>query len=131
MAHRLETHPIHLGLAASAVPQPAFAGDDWYGDYDLRHGADGAGGRLVSQHRFTQSWDSWEMHPAGDEVVLLLSGEAVMHQELADGSITHVRLVAGEYAVNPPGAWHTMDLVSDEASALFITVGLGTEHRPR
>lgn len=131
MAHRLDTHPIHIGLGAKAVPQPPFTGMEWYGDYIARYGADEVEGRLVSQHRFTESWDSWEMHPAGDEVVLLLSGEAVIHQELADGVRAEVRLSAGEYAVNPPGAWHTMDLISPEAVALFITAGLGTEHRPR
>jgi mannose-6-phosphate isomerase-like protein (cupin superfamily) len=131
MAHRLDRHPIHIGLGAQAVPQPPFTGIDWYGDYMARHGADGAEGRLVSQHTFSESWDSWEMHPAGDEVVLMLSGEGVLHPELADGLTAEVRLVAGEYAVNPPGAWHTMDLISAEATALFITAGLGTEHRPR
>lgn len=131
MAHRLDTHPIHIGLGARAVPQPPFTGMAWYGDYMDRHGADGVEGRLVSQHSFTESWDSWEMHPAGDEVVLMLSGEGVLHQELADGTKAEVRLVAGEYAVNPPGVWHTMDLISGEATALFITAGFGTEHRPR
>ena len=131
MSHRLDTHPIHIGLGAKAVPQPPFTGMEWYGGYIARHAADGAEGRLVSQHSFTESWDSWEMHPAGDEVVLLLSGEAVLLQEFANGSAAHVRLVAGEYAVNPPGAWHTMDLLSREATALFITAGIGTEHRPR
>ncbi|MFM9935122.1 MAG: cupin domain-containing protein [Novosphingobium sp.] len=131
VAHRLDTQPIHLGLGAKAVPQPPFTGMAWYGDYVARHAADGAEGRLVSQHRFTESWDSWEMHPAGDEVVLLLSGQAVLLLEFADGSTAKVPIAAGEYAVNPPGAWHTLDLVSAEATALFITAGLGTEHRPR
>lgn len=131
MAHRLDTHPIHLGLGATAVPQPAFTGMAWYGDYVTRHAADGAEGRLVSAYDFTESWDSWEMHPAGDEVVFLMRGEVVLHQEFADGTPAEVRLVAGEYGVNPPGAWHTMDLVSAEASVLFITAGLGTQHRSR
>ena len=36
----------------------------------------------------------------------------------------------GEYAINDPGVWHTAD-VESEATALFITSGEGTEHRPR
>lgn len=130
-AHRLDEHPIHLGLGASAVPQPRFTGMAWYGDYVARHAGDGAEGRLVSQHSFTESWDSWEMHPAGDEVVFLISGEVLLHQEFPDGVAAQVQLAAGEYAVNAPGVWHTMDLVSEKATALFITAGLGTEHRPR
>jgi hypothetical protein len=31
---------------------------------------------------------------------------------------------------NPPGWWHTAD-VTGSATALFITAGLGTEHRAR
>jgi quercetin dioxygenase-like cupin family protein len=130
-AYSLETHPIHLGLGATAVPQPAFTGMAWYGDYASRHAADAAEGRLVSVYDFTESWDSREMHPAGDEVVFLIRGEVMLHQEHPDGITATVRLVAGEYAINPPGVWHTMDLVSDKATALFITAGLGTEHRPR
>jgi hypothetical protein len=36
----------------------------------------------------------------------------------------------GEAIVNPRNVWHTADI--DEAcGTLFITPGLGTEHRPR
>lgn len=122
--------PIHLGLGARAVAEPEFTGMDWYGDYVARHAADGKEGRLVSCHRFAESWDSWEMHPAGDEVVLCLEGAITLHQEHADGSTDTVTLAAGEYAINPPGTWHTAD-VEREAAALFITAGEGTEHRPR
>jgi len=127
---RLDERPIHLGLGAIAVPQPPFTGMDWYAGYGERHGDDGAEGRLVSQYRFTQSWDSWEVHPAGEEVVLCLEGAMTLHQEHADGTTASVTIEAGEYAINPAGTWHTADL-QGEAVALFITAGLGTEHRPR
>lgn len=127
---RLDRHPLHLGLGAVAVPQPEFTGVDWYDGYIARHGADGAEGRLVAQHSFTASWDSWEMHPAGDEVVLCLAGRITLHQEFPDGRTAEVQLEAGEYAINPPGVWHTAD-IAGAATALFITAGLGTEHRPR
>jgi mannose-6-phosphate isomerase-like protein (cupin superfamily) len=127
---RLVEQPVHLGLGATAVPQPALTGLDWYAAYGARHGGDGAEGRLVSMHCFSESWDSWEMHPAGEEVVLCLEGAITLHQEHADGRTDVVTIGAGEYAINPPGTWHTADIVG-EASALFITAGLGTEHRPR
>ncbi len=123
-------NPLHLGLGATAVPQPPFTGMDWYQGYGERHDTDGAEGRLVSMHRFSESWDSWEMHPSGDEVVLCLSGQMTLHQEHADGSTTSVAIKANEYVINPPGTWHTAD-IEGEATALFITAGLGTEHRPR
>ncbi len=128
---RLDTHPLHLGLGASAVPQPEFGGGmAWYEAYGERHGEDGAEGRLVTVHSFSESWDSWEMHPLGDEVVWCLAGEMTLHREFPDGSSDAVTIGAGEYAINPPGAWHTAD-VAGQATALFITAGMGTEHRPR
>ena len=126
----LEQQPVHLGLGATAVPQPHFPGLAWYEDYVARHAADGAEGRLVSLYTFREPWDSWEMHPAGAEVVLCLSGSMTLHQEHADGRSESVTICAGHYAINPPGTWHTADIVG-EATALFIPAGLGTEHRPR
>ena len=123
--------PLHLGLGAAAVPQPEFTGAmDWYEAYSERVCADGAEGRLVTTHTFTEDWTSWELHPAGDEVVLCLSGEITLHQEFPGGDTHQITLGAGEYAINPPGVWHTADVVGT-ATALFITAGLGTTHRPR
>lgn len=129
-ARSLERFPLHLGLGAKAVPQPEFTGMAWYADYAARHGGDGAEGRLVSLHTFAESWTSWEMHPAGDEVVVCTAGAITLIQELPDGSTASVTLHAGDYAINPPGVWHTAD-VAESATALFITSGLGTENRPR
>ncbi len=72
----------------------------------------------------------WEMHPHGTEVVLCLAGAIALLQQLPDGSVQTVQLGPGEYAVNEPGTWHTADVVG-EATALFITAGVGTQHRPR
>lgn len=125
------THPIHLGLGATAVAEPEFTGMDWYAGYGERHDAvDGKEGRIVAMYRFSESWDSWERHPNGHEVVLCTEGRMTLHQELADGGTASVTIGPGEYAINPPGAWHTAD-VEGEATALFITAGLGTDHRPR
>ena len=130
-AHDLCAHPLHLGLGATAVVEPEFTGAmDWYEGYTARHASDGAEGRLVSMHTFTESWTMWEMHPLGSEVVLCTAGLITLHQEGADGAATKVTLRAGEYAVNPPGTWHTAD-VESEATAVFITAGLDTQHRPR
>ena len=129
-ARKLSDSFLHLGLGATAVPQPPFNGLEWYEGYGARHGDDGAEGRLVSQHTFSQSWDSWEMHPNGSEVVICTSGAMVLSQEYPDGSLETVALKAGEYAINAPGVWHTAD-VETEATAIFITAGEGTQMRPR
>jgi quercetin dioxygenase-like cupin family protein len=131
MAHNLYTHPLHLGLGATAIVEPEFTGAmEWYEGYSARHATDGADGRLVTIHSFTESWTSWEMHPAGHEVVLCVSGSITLHQEAPDGTIAAVTIVPGEYAINLPGVWHTAD-IDGEVTALFITAGMGTQHRPR
>ena len=102
---------------------------EWFAAYAERHAADGSEGRLVSMYSFSESWTSWERHPAGDEAVICIAGEITLIQELPDGT-QKVPLRAGEYAINPRGVWHTAD-VTRHATALFITAGVGTEHRPR
>lgn len=130
-AHDISVHPIHLGLGASAEVEPLFTGAmDWYDGYTRRHVNDGAEGRLVIMHTFNTPWDMWEMHPQGSEVVLCTSGSMVLHQEGPDGARSTVTLGPGQYAVNAPGTWHTADVERD-ATAVFITAGLGTQHRPR
>jgi quercetin dioxygenase-like cupin family protein len=127
----INVHPIHLGRNATAEIEPEFTGDpQWYESYGSRHAEDGIEGRLVSLYRFTGDWDSWEVHPHGSEVVLCVAGSITLHQEKADGSRATVTLTPGQYAINEPGTWHTAD-VEEEATALFITAGIGTEHRRR
>lgn len=100
--------------------EPEFTGQmDWYLAYGQRHAADGFEGRLVALHAFTGSWDSWEMHPKGHEVVVCLAGRMVLHQETPDG-VKSVVLEEGQGAINPPGTWHTAD-VEGHATGLFIT----------
>lgn len=127
----INTHPIHLGLGATAEVEPEFTGEmEWYAAYAERHESDGAEGRLINMHTFTSSWDMWEMHPEGSEVVLCIEGAITLHQEGADRAVTKTTLGPGEYAINLPGVWHTAD-VEAKASVVFITAGLGTQHRPR
>jgi quercetin dioxygenase-like cupin family protein len=126
---KLSVNPIHLGLGASASIEPEFSGIEWYDAYGTRHEADGIEGRLVSTFTFDEPWDTWEMHPHGSEVVLCVAGEMTLVQEI-DGQHVRTKLTAGEYAINAPGVWHTAD-VEGEATALFITSGIGTQNRPR
>ena len=127
----LKTHPIHLGTGATAVIEPAFTGDlAWYESYASRHEADGAEGRLVNLHTFSEPWDMWEMHPSGHEVVLCIEGRITLHQEIEDGSVTTTTLGPGEYAVNDPGVWHTAD-ADEDVTVLFITCLLYTSPSPR
>jgi uncharacterized cupin superfamily protein len=129
--HALADHPVHLGRAGLTVVEPRFDRDmRWYMGYAARHNGDGLDGRLVSEHLFTENWGGWERHPHGGEFVYCLSGKLILHQELANGQVETVILSPGDYAINPPGIWHTAD-IEGETRALFITAGAGTENRPR
>ena len=129
-SHRLDAHPVHLGRGATAEVEPLFTGElAWYEGYGARHVAEGVEGRLVAQHTFTESWDMWEMHPHGAEVVIVIAGKMTLHHK-RDGGASSVVLGAGEYAINEPGTWHTAD-VEESATAIFVTAGEGTEHQPR
>lgn len=130
--HEISVNPIHLGLGATAEIEPEFTGEmEWYGGYAERHASDGAEGRLVTMHSFTESWDVWEMHPVGAEVVMCVDGTVTLIQEI-DGASSATTITAGEYVINAPGVWHTADVAEgDEPRVLFITAGAGTEHRER
>lgn len=121
---------VHLGRGATATPLPDFRWDaDYLRGYTEAHAADGDDGRLVMIGDAEATWTSWERHPAGEEVVVLLSGRITVIQEL-DGTPQPSELRAGQAIINPTGVWHTAD-VHEPGRALFITPGRGTEHRPR
>ena len=124
---------VHLGLGATVESLPRHTGEmDWYETYGRLHGDDGAEGRLVSMHSFSESWDVWEVHPEGAELVLCVAGSVALTQEAPDGTVTTTKISAGQAVVNEPGVWHTADIEPGEsATVVFITAGLGTDHRPR
>ena len=62
-------------------------------------------------------------------MVVCIAGQITLLQQFPDGRIESVHFAPGDYAINPPGVWHTAD-VEEEATALFITSGMGTDHRP-
>ena len=120
---------LHLGLGATATPLPGFEWSASYLDaYDQRFESDGAEGRLVCVSPQDETWDSWERHPAGDEVVVLLSGHVDVVQDHGGDEVT-ITLRPGQALVNPRGVWHR-GIVHEAGTALFITPGRGTEHRP-
>ena len=129
MPRELSHHPIHLGLGATAISETGVHRNRMVRRVRERHTKDGVEGRLVAMHSFRESWNAWEVHPRGHEVVLCTAGEMTLVQEI-DGREVRTRLRAGEYAINEPGIWHTAD-VEGSATAVFITAGVGTEHRPR
>lgn len=86
-------------------------------------------GRLVTQFDFSSDWSSWEMHPNGDELVILLEGDAELLLELPQGVVRTRLRTPGEFVRVPRGAWHTAH-THVHCSMVFVTAGAGTQHRP-
>lgn len=85
-------------------------------------------GRLISAFSFSQDWPSWERHPAGEELVMLLAGSTRLLLEEATGERELLLDRVGAYALVPRGVWHTAR-TTVATTLLFLTPGAGTEHR--
>lgn len=113
-------HLKDLGQAASIPVDETF-----WSTVDTR--SDLQVGRLLGSLRLEKDPPHWEMHPAGDELVIALSGafEIVMQ----DGRADHViELPAGQAFLVPFGVWHRLR-VKTPGQILFVTPGKGTQHR--
>ena len=86
-----------------------------------------AGHVLVSQFAFDEAWPTWEIHPAGDELVFLLSGDTDLVLASEEGQSEDIVRVSnpGDYVVVPKGTWHTARPYAP-TSMLFLTPGEGT-----
>jgi mannose-6-phosphate isomerase-like protein (cupin superfamily) len=121
---------VHLGSGGVATELPDFQWTSEYLEsYDARFDADGDDGRLVTISPQHETWTTWERHPAGDEIVVCLSGRVDVIQE-HDGAEVTISLTPGMAMVNPRGVWHR-GVVHEPGDGLFITAGRGTEHKPR
>jgi mannose-6-phosphate isomerase-like protein (cupin superfamily) len=84
---------------------------------------------LVAAFAFDADWPTWERHPAGDELVCLLSGSVTLVLERG-GTEERVELdKPGEYVIVPQGTWHTAH-TTGPANMLFVTPGEATENKP-
>ncbi len=86
-------------------------------------------GRLVAVFESRGDWQHWEMHPHGEELLVLLSGSMTMIFEM-DGKEQRVELLEGRACIVPRGTWHRA-VVPVPSRLLAITYGRGTEHRAR
>lgn len=86
-------------------------------------------GRLMTAFEFSEPWTSWERHPAGEELGLLLTGAVSLR--LDEGGVERVVELAspGAYVLIGRGVWHTARPLQP-SKMLFLTPGAGTEHRP-
>jgi mannose-6-phosphate isomerase-like protein (cupin superfamily) len=117
---------VHLEDGPTA--EPVDVNDDFWATIDKR--TELHGGRLVTLFHIesTDEWLNWEMHPAGDEVVCLLSGAIdVVLQD--DKCQQRLELRDRATCIIPRGVWHRA-IVHTPSDLLFITRGAGTQHKP-
>jgi len=84
---------------------------------------------LVTCYSYAADWPSWECHPHGDEIVLLVAGRARFVLETPDGNTKLELSQPGDYAFVPRNTWHTAK-TDTPTTMLFITAGEGTLNRP-
>lgn len=83
---------------------------------------------LIAGYEFTSDWNTWEVHPKGDEIVLLLSGKITFLLRLPDGEESITLDEPGSYIIVPKGIWHTAK-INVKSKLLFITPGEGTQNK--
>ena len=119
----------YLRLGGDGAVEPLPVGTDFWqrlvagqlGDFHHQY--------LVSTANYEADWTSWEQHPLGDEVVLLLSGAVTFVLEQDDVTRSVTLESPGSYVIVPMGAWHTAK-IAVPSRLLFITAGEGTRGRP-
>lgn len=100
---------------------------DLYQRLDREYG-DFAGHLLIASHAFDEDWPTWEIHPAGDEMVVLVSGDVDLVLAGDDGDDVTRMTEPGTFAIVPKNTWHTAR-VRRHSVMLFVTPGEGTENR--
>ena len=117
---------VHLEDGAAA--NPVDVNVDFWATIDKR--TELHSGRLVTLFHIqsTDEWVHWEMHPAGDELVYLLSGAIdIILQEGDCKRVIELRSRAA--SIIPRGVWHRA-IVHTPSEVLFIPRGKGTQLRP-
>lgn len=86
------------------------------------------GHELISCYEFESDWSSWEIHPHGDEVVILISGAVTFILQTESGENCVELKEQGQYVIVPQGTWHTAK-TPVKSKLLFITPGQDTQHK--
>lgn len=87
-------------------------------------------GRLLALHHVSSARDvhypDWEMHPAGDELLIVASGS--LSVEYRQGETTHTAALPSPAAfIVPAGVWHRV-IVHESSVLIAITPRLHTTH---
>jgi len=115
----------YLGLDGAGRVTPLPVGPDFWATIASNPGA---AGTLVTVGTGEGDWPHWEMHPRGDEVLVLLEGRVRMVFERPGGEET-IDMAPGSTLIVPQGTWHRA-LDQRGLRMLFLTYGAGTQHKP-
>jgi mannose-6-phosphate isomerase-like protein (cupin superfamily) len=116
---------VQLGAGGTAAPVP------WTPDFWRRLSV-AEGDRVVGAKHGREPGDfhpaEWEMHPHGEELLLVLSGALDVILDSPDGERT-IALTAGGACLVPRGVWHRLTM-HQPSDLLFVTPPSGTRLRP-
>ena len=87
--------------------------------------SDFKGHLLISSYAFDSDWPTWEVHPAGDEFVILVSGDADLVLARDSGDETIRMTEPGTFVIVPRNTWHTAR-IRKTSIMMFVTPGEGT-----
>lgn len=82
---------------------------------------------LVTGYVSQTDWRRWEMHPGGDEVMVLVDGNMTMVLDEPAGE-RRVEMAPGATCVVPKGVWHRA-IVAEPSRFISITYFAGTTRR--
>ena len=82
---------------------------------------------LLSEHQYEFDWEDQKMHPAGDEVIYLLSGSMDVILNVGK-SATTIKLRTSGVATIPRGIWYTIKVYSP-CHVLNISREFNTKHK--
>jgi hypothetical protein len=116
---------VHLTAEGGALPIPVTP--EFWATLATRSDLDH--GFLVTRLAMREDWPHWEMHPEGEELVLLLSGAIDLLLDDGERQWTVALRPEANTWINRRGVWHR-GLVREPSELLFITAGRGTQHRP-
>jgi len=125
MTLKYDLETTYLGLDGKGGVTPLPVGPDFWQTIDTNPAA---GGTLVTVSGGEGDWNHWEMHPVGDEALVLLEGRLSVIFERPEGDVVNAML-PGATLIVPAGTWHRA-VDQRGVRMLFVTYGEGTQHRP-
>jgi len=123
--HSLESERLFIDGSGGVAAVPITP--DFYAK--IRNRAD-LGGTLISYGAGNGTPSMrWEMHPAGEEILIIMEGTPVIIFEHPDGREESKLCRSGEAVIVPRGVWHRIER-TEGSKILYITYGTGTTGKP-